>query len=361
MGKILEKLIYSRLASIVEDKQLLPRHQFGFLCGHSTIQQAVRTKQFLINNKKKRKSVGVVLLDIEKAFDSIWHDGLIFKLIEMKLPTYLVRIIQAFIRNQRFAVYVNGCKSEEVNIPAGLAQRTCISPLLYALYVADMPSDININTALFADDTALATAANRSNTIIKRLNKSLETHTEYFSKWKIKINTNKTQAIIFPFDNKRRRVPTVTLKSGSDIIKLSKSVKYLGVIFDSKLKFGEHVSHAVHKSNKCFRALYTLLTPKSRLSTDNKKLIYTAVIRSIMMYGSPVWSTAAKSHLKKLSTLQNKVLKHIFNLHRRTPTNFLHDITGICNLSEFIETTQMNFTASCRNSEFDLIREIERM
>lgn len=361
LGKLLEKIVYQKLVDFVEEKQLLPQCQFGFRRGHSTIHQAMRIKQFICNNKSQRKSTGVVLLDIEKAFDSIWHDGLMFKLINMKLPIYLLRLIQSFIHNRQFAVHINSCISSSINIPAGLAQGTCISPILYSLFIADMPTDIKVSTALYADDTALYATAKQSNTIIKALNNSLIMHQLYFNKWKIKINTNKTQAILFPFDNKRKRNPSTDLKNGTHVIELLKSVKYLGVTFDRKLTFGEHISNAIEKTNKCFRAIYPLLAPTSHLSYDNKTLIYKAVIRPILTYGTQIWSSAAYAHLKKFTTMQNKVLKLIFNLHRRTPTSFLEKITRICNINTFIEQANIKFSENCRNSDFNLIREIDLM
>lgn len=155
MGKIFEKIIYHQLIEFIETRQLLPKHQFGFRRGHSTTQQATRIKKFIANNKNLKRTTEIVLLDIEKAFDSIWHDGLIYKLIKMKLPRYLIRIIQAFITKRKFAVHVNASVSDIIDMPAGLAQGTCISPLLYSLYVADMPNEDKIKTALYADDTAL--------------------------------------------------------------------------------------------------------------------------------------------------------------------------------------------------------------
>lgn len=124
----------------------------------------------------------MILLDVEKAFDSIWHDGLIYKLIKMKLPSYLIKLIDSFIRNRKFAVHVNNAISNEMPIPAGLAQGTCISPILYALYIADLPTMTNTELALYADDTAVYTAAKRSNTIVKRLNESLQILQQYFTK-----------------------------------------------------------------------------------------------------------------------------------------------------------------------------------
>lgn len=165
VGKLLEKVVHKtiNLIEIVETKNLLPNVQFGFRKGHSTTHQVKRIHKFITRNKIIKKSTGVLLLDIEKAFDSIWHDGLIHKLIKMKLPTYLIRLINSFIRNRQFAVHINGCTSNRVNIPAGLAQGTCISPILYALFVADIPVNSETQLALYADDTAIYTSAKQSN------------------------------------------------------------------------------------------------------------------------------------------------------------------------------------------------------
>lgn len=98
----------------------------------------------------------------------------------MKLPTFLIRMINSFILDRQFAVHVNNASL--VNIPAGLAQGTCISPIYYALFIADIPKIDNIEMALYADDTSLCTSAKKSNTIIKRLNESLVSIQQYFQK-----------------------------------------------------------------------------------------------------------------------------------------------------------------------------------
>lgn len=359
IGKLLEKVIHARLIESVEHKNLLPDFQFGFRKGHSTVHQAKRLQKFIARKKLSKKSTGVVLLDIEKAFDSIWHDGLIHKLIKMKLPTFLIRLIDAFVRDRNFAVHINNNTSNKINIPAGLAQGTCISPVLYALFVADMPSLNNTKLALYADDTAIYTAAKRSNIIVNRLNSSLIALHHYFIKWKIKVNATKTQAIIFTFNNRRIRIPSKPLLSQNSTIEWSKSINYLGIKFDKKQTFKCHIDNAIIKANKCFRALLPLLASKSHLSTINKTLIYTAVIRPILAYGAPVWSSAAQTHIKKINTLQNKILKTINNLPRRTPTYLLEQYTNIQSFDKFLRKSNINFIQNCSISNYQLIREIE--
>lgn len=361
LGKILEKIVQKKLIDFIEDKKLLPDYQFGFRRGHSTTHQAMRIKRFITSNKQRKRSTGLLLLDIEKAFDSVWHDGLVHKLIKMKFPTFLTRMLNAFVRDRKFAVQVNDASSNRFNIPAGLPQGSCISPILYALYIADLQTESNVEIALYADDTGIYTAAKQSNTIINRLNESLHSIQQYFHKWKIKINANKTQAILFTFDGKRRRIPSNQIKYNNHTIELQKSVNYLGITFDTKLTFKEHITKSIEKSNKCFRALFPLLASKSRLSSINKTLIYTSVIRPIIAYGSPVWVSAARTHTHKLNILQNKILKTIFRLPRRTPSIYLKRITGIEQLNKFIASLNANFILSCNNSDFNLIREIDSM
>lgn len=180
----------------------------------------------------------------------------------------------------------------------------------------------------------------------------------YFKKWKIKINNSKTQAIIFPFDNKQKRSPTANIKCDQNPINFASSVCYLGLTFDKKLTFKEHISNATNKATRCFRAMYPLLASRSHLSTDNKKLIYTAIIRPIFTYGSPIWSSAAACHLHNLTTLQNKIIKTIYKLPTRTPTVHLKHITGIPPVNEHIQVTNASFISNCKMSNYNAIKEI---
>lgn len=277
----------------------------------------------------------------------------------MQLPTYLIRLINAFIRSRQFSVYVNSSASNKISIPAGLAQGTCISPILYALFVADMPKPKDTKIALYADDTALYTSAKKSNTIVRRLNSSLASLQQYFEKWRIKINPSKTQAIMFPFNNSRRRIPSSALHSQQNIIEWSNSINYLGIHFDKKLTFKNHVNSAIVKATNCFRALYPMLARKSHLSTVNKTLVYTAIIRPILAYGAPVWASAARTHILKMNTLQNKIIKTINNLPRHTPTFLLEQITNIHPFDKFLQSSNNKFIHNCSISDYELIREIE--
>ncbi len=298
----------------------------------------------------------MVLLDIEKAFDSVWHDGLIYKLHQFGIPLVLVKLIASFLDDRSFIVCVNGKNSTERRITAGLPQGSVISPILYAIFTSDLKIPSNCDAGFFADDTAIISSAKRSNTIIKALATALIRFDSYFKKWKIKVNSSKTQAILFKFNESRKRIPTNQLTFNGSVIELKTSVKYLGVIIDHKLNFGSHIDVARTNALNCLKAIYPLLGRKSSLSTDNKLTLYKVVILPKITYGSPVWSGTSVSNIAKLQLTQNKILKCIHGVPRRFPTSLLHDISNVSLIGDTIHKQTDSFISKCSHSEFELIR-----
>lgn len=358
LGKLFEKVIHRRIMSFVTENDILNAEQFGFRPQHSTSHQVLRVTNHIKRNRSQKKSTGMVLFDIEKAFDSVWHDGLTFKLAKKNFPPYLVRMVREFMADRNFEVHVFGSRSTPRPIPAGVPQGSILSPILYSIYVSDLKLDRFTDSACYADDTAAYTSANRTITICKRLQRSLSRIEKYYDKWKIKINPAKTQAIIFPFNNQRRRIPTTALTLGNIPIEYSGSVKYLGVTLDRKLIFREHIDQIRTKTARCMAALYPLIGRRSNLSVENKFLIFKAIIRPILTYASPIWIHAAISHRKNLQILQNKCLKLVLKLHWRHPTLDLHERAAVPMLSEYIAKLNANFNAKCATSDFNLIREL---
>lgn len=357
LGKVYEKLIHNKINDFVSSHGIIAKEQFGFKKEHSTTHQISRIKNKILSNKYNHKSTGIILLDIEKAFDTVWHYGLIYKLISMHLPKYLCKIIADFLDNRNFSVSVNNVRSSTMAIPAGLPQGSILSPTLYALYTSDFKASKTIDVAYYADDTALLTSSKLTSALLKKMEKSLVSCSKYFTKWKIKINDDKTQAIIFPYNKSPKRTPSRQLRFNNNHINIKNQVKYLGVIFDKKLLFRPHIEAACEKAVKSFRALWPLLNRRSILNHKNKNLLFRCVIRPILSYASPVWYKAAKCHLKKMQIIQNKCLKMINNKHWRYSTQTLHNETGYEMYSDFILRINQNYFTNIRNSSYDIIRD----
>jgi retron-type reverse transcriptase len=97
----------------------------------------------------------LVLLDIKKAFDSVWHDALVHKLLGLRFPAWLIKIVRSYLTDRHAFVEVNGKRSPTFSIPAGVPQGSLLSPLLFNIFINDVPKPKNCQLAVYADDTAL--------------------------------------------------------------------------------------------------------------------------------------------------------------------------------------------------------------
>lgn len=310
----------------------------------------------IVNNKRRKLSTGLVLLDVEKAFDTVWHNGLIYKMLESNIPKYLCKIVHEFVSDRKYIVSVNESHSSPKSTSAGLPQGSVLSPLLYSLYTSDFSPPPYVGTAYYADDTALITSSKLTSALLKKMEMGLARCEKYFKKWKIKINPTKTQAIIFPFNKSPKRNPNRNIILGNNQIPILNHVKYLGVILDKKLNFGKHIEETTKKCSNVVKSLWPLINYRSRLNLKNKNLIFKSVIRPALTFACPLWYKAAKTHIQKLQIIQNKCLKIIYNLRWRYPTQLLHSRTGYEKILEFMIKLSEKFYNSNTQSIYPLIR-----
>jgi hypothetical protein len=166
MGKLLEKIIKQRLMLGLEQQNILPEHQAGFRPRKNTIYNIVRLERYAqeqLRHTDRRCHSAVILFDIKAAFDSVWYDGLIYKLNDLRLPQYLFRYLVSSLQD----------RTRPLNLNNGTPQG---SPLLYIVYKADSMNGIPNHTEhdLFADETALLTSSNIISSLISRLQQSID-------------------------------------------------------------------------------------------------------------------------------------------------------------------------------------------
>ena len=354
VGKLFERLIASRLTSFINQNHLLPQEQFGFRKKYS-VSQLARISDYITNGFNLHKHTGMVLLDLEKAYDTVWLSGLLYKLITFNLPNYLLFIIRAFLEGRSFTVHLNDAVSSPKNTPSGLPQGAVLSTTLFALYISDIPHPPNIQVALYADDTAILTQSWRTDTIARRLTHAMTILHRYFTKWKLRVNINKTEAILFTKRRPTAPPPPQFQQSG---IPWSPHIRYLGLMLDSKLLFTRHLRSVIHKATGTFLALFPLLARDSSLSIPNKLTLFKLLIRSMLTYAAPVWSNTSSTNYRQLQTLQSKCLRVIGNYPRRTPIIHLHTVLSPEPIRDFIFRLTKKFFLGCASHPNPLVREI---
>lgn len=136
-------------------------------------------------------------IDLKAAFESVWHDGLIHKLVVLQLPMYLIKIIQSFLKDREFKVQVGNHLSRGRLVESGAPQGACLSPDLFNVFLYDIPKNYDAMLAQFADDTAVLSSSFRTSAVVNKLQKASNSLCRYFNKWRIRVNELKSEAILF--------------------------------------------------------------------------------------------------------------------------------------------------------------------
>lgn len=358
LGKIFERLILIYLNSYVEENRVIGSHQFGFQKDKSCVHQLLWIKNLISSELQSKKSIGMLALDLKNAFDTVWHDGLLFKLKLLNCPLYLIKLIQSFLERRSFVVTVNGTQSRRTFASAGVPQGSCLSPILFNIFISDIPLSDFSQLAQFADDTALLSSSFRTTTIIRRLQKDSDRLTKYFKKWRINLNPQKSESVLFSRKTALRHRPNVSLVVDNNDVEWHDHLKYLGIILDRRLTFRSHIDHVIAKIHKMIRALYPLINKNSKISWDNKILIFKTIFRPSISYACPVWIGCAKTQIIRLQRLQSKILKMMLNLHWRTSTSFVHSLAGVDLFPVYIQRLNENF---CHRLQFNSNQDIQNL
>lgn len=355
MSKILERVVLRRIQLHLEQENILPECQFGFRPQHSTTHQVARVTQSIRNGFERQESTGLVLLDLSCAFDSVWHDALIYKMKQACFPQYLVKIIRSFLDSRSFRVRVGRTLSSQRFIPAGVPQGAVLSAALFNIYTSDIPQHCRTNIAQYADDVAVWYTTKRAASIVKATQDSVNTLATYFESWKLRLNPTKTEATYFTRRRAERAFPRQAIHINGLEIKWSDSAKYLGVFLDRSLTFKRHIDHVVEKYGKCIKMLYSLLNRSSQLHERNKLLIFKMILRPSMTYASPAWGNCALSHVRRLQVAQNRCLKMCLNLPFDYPTTDLHEEAQIEMILHHFVRVKDAFQTRCLTSDNPLI------
>lgn len=356
MGKIYEKIILIRL--LESNPNLIIAEQFGFRSEHSTTLQLVRILDNITKNFNTNRSTALLALDINRAFDTVWHSGLIHKMIQNNIPGYITKIITSFLHRRSFQVSVNNTLSNTKFIPAGVPQGSTLSPLLFNIYMNDIPKGKSTEIALFADDTAIYSNSFKINKAFEYIQNHVNTLEKYYDKWKIKINTEKT--VMTHFTKKKKDTCSTYIHFYDDQITNEEVVKYLGVKLDKTLNFNEHTKHIASKANGAISLLYPLLNKSSPLNKKLKLLLYKQCVQPIMLYACPAWNSTNKNNIKKLQIIQNKCLRMALNKPIETPIYILHQEAGINEIETEIYNKSSSFF-SCKVKNTTLTKSIGRI
>ena len=207
-SKLFEKIVFKHLYNFLISNTLLTKNQSGFRPGDSTINQLTSLVNDIHKSFDNRKSIEVrsVFLDISKAFDKVWHEGLIFKLEQNGISGLLLNLFKNYLCNRKQRVVLNGSVSPFCEIGSGVPQGSVLGPLLFLIYINDLEDNIISNVKFFADDTMLFSIVQNPVTSASDLNNDLNLINKWAYQWKMAFNPDPTkQAVEVLFSQKKER------------------------------------------------------------------------------------------------------------------------------------------------------------
>lgn len=336
ISKVFEIVINIKISKVIVQNSLNSFKQFGFKYGHSTL-HAINLLVSEINwNWNKKFVTGACFIDFEKAFDTIWLQGLIAKLMSYGFPLYLLVLIYNMIFDRKFIVHVNNSlTSQPFDVVNGLQQGTVNAPILFSLFINDLLEKID-NIIAFADDIVIYHSSDKINDLNVHLQKKFDIIEEYSANWHLRINVNKCETILFrpPVNKCNSNVRKcwkqfqITSRNSNDSIPISERVKYLGIHLDKFLYFNDHINLKIEKTRKAFH-IYKRMFSSSLIENRIKVLMYQTLIRPILCYGCSIWFNISPSYMERLRKCERKILRPCMSMFRSKSSDYTNYVSNL--------------------------------
>ena len=308
----MEKLVASRLSTYLELHSILYPNQFGFRSGYSISHSLISITERNKNTLDKRNYGCGVFIDLKKAFDTVNHEILLNKLEHYGIRDISLSWFKSYLRNRKQFVCINGTNSGLRELTCGVPQGSVLSPLLFLLYINDLPNiSSKLKFYLFADDTNIYCESDDIKHLELIMNRELIKLHEWLCINRLSLNISKTNFVIFCPINKPK-IP-ITIQISKKAIDEVKYVKYLGILIDSQFSFKFHIEELTKKISRSIGVLYKVRPfVSTKLLTD----LYYAIIYPFLLYGILIWGNACQTSLTPLHMLQKRFVRMAtFNDH----------------------------------------------
>ena len=308
IAKVVEKLINKQLMNYLIKYDLISEAQSAYRPKHSTVTALHRVMEDWLEALNDGCEVGICFLDTTKCFDSISHKILLDKLKRYGIQNDEHKWFISYLKNRTQKVMINNQYSQSGTLSTGVPQGSILGPTLFTLFINDLPNfTIKASVSIYSDDVLLYYIGKDLSDVKVYLQSAMNSISEWFCRNKLLLSTDKCGTMLIT--NKKSDMKLELTLNGS-FIKEVDQFKYLGVIFDSQLKFDNHVQSKIPKIRKQLGALRRLSTFVSR---PVLQYIYQTVIQPSLDYGITVWGLCSESSRKLINKQQYLAARIILN------------------------------------------------
>jgi len=355
-SKIMERVMHARLSGYLEEHEIITSSQFGFRPNHSTIHPIVHLNTFVTQAFNDKKHVLAIFCDLRKAFDCVNHNILFKKLKKIGVRGIELEWFKSYFSERKQFVSLNGYDSALLEIVLGVPQGSILGPLLFLIYINDLPECTLLKILLFADDTTILAAGDNLEELYNTVNREFYKIACYFRRNLLSLHPKKTQYIVFstsrgagefqgdvylnynnPDQGDPSLIHTLTrVMGGPD----DPAVKFLGLYIDPSLNFKHHIQ-TIRK--KLSSALFFMRTAKNTLNTKALTSLYYSLFHSHLIYGIQVWGCCSQESINLLHKLQKKAIRIIHGLPYNGHTESFFKKSKILPLPYLIKFFRLQF------------------
>ena len=307
----MEHIVHSHIISHLDSHGLLTDSQHGFRKRRSTETQLILSVQDLAQSLDIGEQVDCILLDFSKAFDKVPHNRLLMKLHHYGIRGHTHDWISSFLVGRTQRVVLDGQSSSATTVSLGVPQGTVLGPLLFLIFINDLPSSVSSTTRLFADDCLMYRRIKtpEDQAILQRDLNKLQ---QWEDRWLMQFNPDKCE--VLRVTNRKSPVLADYIIHGQ-VLNTVDSAKYLGLTIHKSLSWDTHIDKITKKANSTLAFLGRNI---SRCPTSIKAQCYSTLVRPTIEYASSVWSPAKKETINKLEAVQRRAARFATGDYQRT-------------------------------------------
>ena len=253
VSKVFEKLVNNRIVDHLEKCGLFSDFQYSFRYSRSTADLLTVVSDRIARAFNTSRATRAVALDISKAFDRVWHAGLLHKLKCYGISGQILGLISSFLSNRQLRVVLDGKYSQEYPVNAGVPQGSILGPTLFLLYINDFPDDVICDIPIYSDDITLYSKCDQASDLWQQLQlaSQLESHlrdtVDWGKTWLVDFNAGKTQLVLFDRSN---NTGAIDVKMDGSVLVEKSFFKMLGLTFSSKLDWGSYIISITKTASK---------------------------------------------------------------------------------------------------------------
>ena len=320
-------------------------YQYGFRKSNSTTFALVEITDKIKKILDEDNYVIGIFLDLTKAFDTVNHEILLYKLYKYGIRGHANNFFVSYLTERKQYICINGVNSSTKQINCGVQQGSVLGPFFFILYINDIinAADAN-NIRLYADDTWIFLHNRNINNLVGHTRTYLRKLFKWFTCNKLTVNGTKSYFTVFHTKNKDVPEELQGIEIDDIEIQRSYSVKYIGLLIDEKLNWDVHIDSLIKSLVKYFGIFNHI---KDYVSTHLARQMYYAFVYSRINYGVEVYSSCSNKLMDKAQVDQNKLLKLLLRCHPRSSTNELHNNLGILKVYHISEISVIIFAVKC--------------